>query len=143
MDRYVLARTRLLVEDVTKSMDEYDISGACAAVRDHLDLLTNWYVRTQRDRFWNEDQAAFDTLYTSLEILTRVMAPLAPMITEEVWRGLTGGRSIHLTDWPSVAPGGAEAAVLAPDVELVTAMDTVREVCTAALGLRKAHQIRV
>ncbi len=143
MDRYVLARTRVLVEKVTADMDAYDITGASAAVREHLDLLTNWYVRTQRDRFWNEDQAAFDTLYTSLEILTRVMAPLAPMITEEVWRGLTGGRSIHLTDWPSVAPGGAEAAVLAPDVELVTAMDTVREVCTAALGLRKAHQIRV
>src|SRR5690625_1149141 len=139
MDRYVLARARLLVDTVTADMDAYDITGASAAVREHLDLLTNWYVRTQRDRFWNEDQAAFDTLYTSLEILTRVMAPLAPMITEEVWRGLTGGRSIHLTDWPSVAPGAAEEAVLAPDAELVTAMDTVREACTAALGRSEEH----
>src|SRR5699024_6946084 len=112
MDRYVLARTRVLVEKVTADMDAYDITGASAAVREHLDLLTNWYVRTQRDRFWNEDQAAFDTLYTSLEILTRVMAPLAPMITEEVWRGLTGGRSVHLTDWPSVTADGAETDIL-------------------------------
>src|SRR5699024_8861744 len=123
MDRYVLARTRLLVEDVTKSMDEYDISGACAAVRDHLDLLTNWYVRTQRDRFWDEDQAAFDTLYTSLEVLTRVMAPLAPMVSEEVWRGLTGGRSVHLTDWPSVTADGAETDILQGADDLVSAMD--------------------
>src|SRR5690625_2366683 len=58
MDRYVLARTRKLVERVTADMDAYDITGASAAVREHLDLLTNWYVRTQRDRFWHEDQAA-------------------------------------------------------------------------------------
>ena len=75
--------------------------GACAAVRSYLDALTNWYVRRSRDRFWAGDADAFDTLYTVLETLCRVVAPLAPLTAEEIWRGLTGERSVHLTDWPS------------------------------------------
>ncbi len=118
MDRYVLARTRKLVETVTAQLDAYDVPGACETVRVHLDLLTNWYVRTQRDRFWSEDAAAFDTLWTSLETLTRVMAPLAPLLSEEVWRGLTGDRSVHLTDWPTLGDGSADDRALPADDDL-------------------------
>jgi len=143
MDRYVLARTRRLVETVTAQLDSYDVPGACETVRVHLDLLTNWYVRTQRDRFWAEDQAAFDTLWTALETLTRVMAPLAPLLSEEVWRGLTGGRSVHLTDWPVLGDGGADDLALAADDDLVAAVDAVREAVSAALALRKANALRV
>jgi isoleucyl-tRNA synthetase len=143
MDRYVLARTRRLVEDVTAQLDAYDVPGACETVRVHLDLLTNWYVRTQRDRFWSEDQAAFDTLWTSLETLTRVMAPLAPLLSEEVWRGLTGDRSVHLTDWPTLGDGSADDRALAADDDLVAAVDGVREAVSAALALRKANGLRV
>ena len=135
MDRYVLARTRDLVDRVTAQMEAYDVAGACESVRTHLDVLTNWYVRTQRQRFWDEDHDAFDTLWTALEVLLRVMAPLAPLVAEEVWRGLTGGRSVHLTDWPVVDTPA--------DPDLVAAMDQVREVVSAALGLRKAHGLRV
>ncbi|MBO9553719.1 isoleucine--tRNA ligase [Cellulomonas sp.] len=138
MDRYVLARTRDLVTTVTSHLDAYDIAAACEAVREHLDVLTNWYVRTQRDRFWAEDADAFDTLWTSLEVLNRVMAPLAPLLTEEVWRGLTGGRSVHLEDWPT-----ADEAGLVADDALVAAMDEVRSVVSTALGLRKAAGVRV
>ncbi|MCG2803802.1 MAG: class I tRNA ligase family protein, partial [Cellulomonas sp.] len=138
LDRYLLARTHDLVEAVTAHLDEYDIAAACEDVREHLDVLTNWYVRTQRDRFWAEDADAFDTLLTALEVLTRVMAPLAPMVAEEVWRGLAGGRSVHLTDWP-VAGTGA----LVADPELVAAMDEVRSVVSTVLGLRKTHGLRV
>jgi len=106
LDRYILAKTDELVDTVTTQLDAYDIPGACESVRAFLDVLTNWYVRTQRDRFWAEDANAFDTLYTVLETLTRVMAPLAPLEAEEVWRGLTGGRSVHLTDWPTADSGG-------------------------------------
>jgi len=137
LDRYLLARTHDLVERATAHLDVFDIAAACEDVRDHLDMLTNWYVRTQRDRFWSEDADAFDTLWTALEALARVMAPLAPMVAEEVWRGLTGGRSLHLTDWP--VAGGA----LAADPDLVTAMDRVREVVSTTLGLRKANGLRV
>jgi isoleucyl-tRNA synthetase len=143
MDRYVLARTRKLVEEVTAQLDAYDVPGACETVRVHLDLLTNWYVRTQRDRFWAEDQAAFDTLWTALETLTRVMAPLAPLLSEEVWRGLTGGRSVHLTDWPTLGDGSADDLALAADDDLVAAVDGVREAVSAALALRKANALRV
>ena len=143
LDKYILAKTDELVSAVTAQLDVYDIPGACESVRAFLDVLTNWYVRTQRDRFWEEDQNAFDTLFTVLETLTRVMAPLAPLEAEEVWRGLTGGRSVHLADWPTAASStGAGASGFRND-ELVAAMDEVREVVTTALGLRKANQIRV
>src|SRR5690606_2389556 len=136
LDRYVLAKTHALVTEVTAQLEAYDISGACQTVRSYLDALTNWYVRRSRDRFWAGDVDAFDTLYTVLETLCRVMAPLAPLTTEEVWRGLTGGRSVHLTDWP-------EADTLPADPELVATMDAVREVCSAALSVRKTNGLRV
>ena len=137
MDRYLLARTRDLVAGVTAQLDEFDVPGACEAVRVHLDVVTNWYVRTSRQRFWDEDAAAFNTLWTALEILTRVMAPLAPLVAEEVWRGLPGGRSVHLTDWPT------PDELPVTDAELVADMDRVREICSIGLSLRKANALRV
>ncbi|MDI6098295.1 isoleucine--tRNA ligase [Actinoplanes sp. NEAU-A12] len=136
LDRYILAKTGELVSDVQRQMDDYDISGAAASVRSYLDALTNWYVRRSRDRFWEGDQDAFDTLATVLETLTRVVAPLAPLTAEEIWRGLTGGRSVHLTDWPS-------ADAFPADHELVASMDAIRDVASAALSLRKAKGLRV
>jgi isoleucyl-tRNA synthetase len=136
LDRYVLAKTGALVRMVSGQLDAYDIAGACHSVRSYLDALTNWYVRRSRDRFWAGDRDAFDTLHTVLEVVCRVMAPLAPLTVEEIWRGLTGGRSVHLTDWP-------EPAGLPDDPGLVEAMDAVREVCSAALSLRKARGLRV
>ena len=136
LDRYVLAKTQALVTDVESQLDRYDIVGACATIREFLDALTNWYVRRSRDRFWSGDRDAIDTLHTVLEVTCRVVAPLLPLTTEVVWRGLTGGRSVHLTDWPLVdeLPG---------DAALVEVMDRVREVCSTALGLRMAHKLRV
>ncbi|OLB81612.1 MAG: isoleucine--tRNA ligase [Actinobacteria bacterium 13_2_20CM_2_71_6] len=136
LDRYVLAKTGELVESVTAALDAYDISGACGSVRGYLDALTNWYVRRSRGRFWAGDRDAFDTLHTVLETVSRVVAPLAPMLAEQVWRGLTGGRSVHLTDWPSTVE-------FPRDRDLVADMDAVREVCSAALSLRKARGLRV
>jgi isoleucyl-tRNA synthetase len=136
LDRYILAKTGELVADVRRQMDEYDISGAAASVRSYLDALTNWYVRRSRDRFWAGDADAFDTLATVLETLCRVVAPLAPLTTEEIWRGLTGERSVHLTDWPS-------AERFPADHELVASMDAIRDAASAALSLRKARGLRV
>ncbi|MEX0913901.1 MAG: class I tRNA ligase family protein, partial [Demequina sp.] len=136
MDRYVLAKTAELVSTMTAQMDAYDVPGASESLQRFFDLLTNWYVRTQRERFWDEDARAFDTLFTVLETVCRLAAPLLPLITEEVWRGLTGSRSVHLTDYP-VAP----AAWV--DESLGGVMDQVREVTSVAHGLRKARQIRV
>ncbi|MET4100424.1 isoleucyl-tRNA synthetase [Agrococcus sp. UYP10] len=142
LDRYILAKLRETVETATAAFERLDATGATLAVREFIDVLTNWYVRRSRDRFWQgvqEDGSgseAFDTLFTVLETLARVAAPLSPLVTEEVWKGLTGGRSVHLTDWP-------DAADLPADAELVAQMDAVRLVVNAAHARRKEHQIRV
>jgi len=136
LDRYVLAKTHDLVADLTEQLDAYDLFEACATIRSFLDVMTNWYVRRSRDRFWSGDQDAIDTLHTVLHVLCRVIAPLQPLLAEEIFRGLTGERSVHLTDWPS-------AADLPADPSLVAAMDGVRDVCSTALSVRKAHNRRV
>ena len=136
MDRYLLASTKKLAEGVRADLESYEIANATERVRQFLDLLTNWYVRTSRDRFWNEEEGAFDSLYTALETLSKVIAPLAPLVAEEVWRGLTGGRSVHLTDWPT-PPAAWD------NDELVEVMNEVRAVVSAAHSLRKAEKLRV
>ena len=136
LDRYVLAKAADLVDMVTDDLDAYDLFSACASVRDFLDVLTNWYIRRSRDRFWSGDVDAVDTLHTVLETLCRVAAPMLPLVTDEVYRGLTGAGSVHLTDWPA-------RDSLPRDPALVAAMDRVREVCSSALSVRKAHARRV
>jgi isoleucyl-tRNA synthetase len=136
LDRYILAKTRTAVTDLAARLDVYDIGGACQALRDHLEVVTNWYIRRSRSRFWAGEPAALDTLWTVLETVGRAAAPLLPLTTEAVWRGLTGGDSVHLQDWPDVSDFPA-------DEELTGAMDLVRSVCSTALGLRKSHQLRV
>ena len=137
LDRYILAKLNDTIDAVTGYLDVLDSPLAAAELRDFADVLTNWYVRRSRDRFWEGvDQDAIDTLYTVLETLCRIAAPLAPLITEEVWRGLTGEDSVHLTDWPA-------ADAFPTDPDLVADMDQVRAIASAGLALRKAHQLRV
>jgi isoleucyl-tRNA synthetase len=136
LDRYILAKLAQLRDDLTVSLDTCDISGACDQLRQFTEALTNWYVRRSRSRFWEEDTDAIDTLHTVLEVACRLAAPLLPLATEVMWRGLTGERSVHLTDWP-------EADVLPKDADLVAAMDQVREVCSVGSSLRKAKKLRV
>ncbi|GAA0303329.1 isoleucine--tRNA ligase [Kineococcus aurantiacus] len=140
LDRYVLAKLHDTVVTVTEQLDAYDIAGACESARQFLDSLTNWYVRRSRSAFWDGESErakdAFDTLYTVLETTTRMLAPLLPLVSEEIWRTLTGGRSVHLTDWP-------DALDLPADHALVAAMDEVRATCSSVLALRKANGLRV
>ncbi|MDO4613323.1 MAG: isoleucine--tRNA ligase [Actinomycetaceae bacterium] len=136
MDRYLLARTRQVCGDVAKAFGEMDIPGACHLASEFIDLVTNWYVRTSRDRFWNEDERAYDTLFTAMESFLRAIAPLLPLLSEEMWRGLTGERSVHLSDYP-IAPEAWDAD------DIVAAMDEVRAVVSAAHSLRKANNLRV
>ncbi|MET4614285.1 isoleucyl-tRNA synthetase [Rhodococcus sp. PvR044] len=136
LDKYILAKLSGTRDAITEALEVNDIAGACDELRTFCDALTNWYVRRSRTRFWDEDRDAIDTLHTVLEVVTRLAAPLLPLVTEVIWRGLTGGRSVHLTDWP-------EATDLPSDPELVSAMDEVRSVCSTVLGLRKAQNLRV
>ena len=136
IDRYVLAKTRALVDSVTADMDSYDLYLACSDVRTFLDALTNWYIRRSRDRFWAGDQEALNTLHTVLSVVCTVVAPLLPLTSEAIFQGLTGERSVHLQDWP-------DASLLPSDPALVDVMDRVRDVCSATLSVRKAHGRRV
>jgi isoleucyl-tRNA synthetase len=136
LDRYILAKTKAAVEEIGEQLDVYSVAGACQTLRNYLELLTNWYIRRSRSRFWEGDKHALDTLWTVLETVTRAAAPLLPMTTETIWRGLTGGTSVHLEDWPDVAGWPSDDA-------LAETMDLTRNVCSAALSLRKARQLRV
>ena len=136
LDRYILAKLAGTRDAITGALETNDIAGACDELRTFCDALTNWYVRRSRSRFWDEDKDAVDTLHTVLEVVTRLAAPLLPLISEVIWRGLTGGRSVHLADWPAHGQ-------LPADAELVSAMDEVRSVCSTVLGLRKAQNLRV
>ncbi|MEV7797614.1 isoleucine--tRNA ligase [Microbacterium foliorum] len=137
LDRYILARLGDLVRDVRADLEGLDSTTASARLRDFAEVLTNWYIRRSRDRFWEGSNAdAFDTLYTVLETLTRVAAPLVPLISERVWQGLTGGRSVHLQDWPD------DTAFPAAD-EIRDAMDAVRELSSVGNALRKKEKLRV
>jgi isoleucyl-tRNA synthetase len=142
-DQYILAKTRALTLDVENALQTFDIAGATDKVRDFIDVLTNWYVRTNRGRFWNEDENAFNTLYTVLEVLSRVVAPLLPLTAEEIWRGLTGKKSVHLQVFPTPSIDRNADSMLVANDELVASIDGVREIISTVLSLRKASDMRV
>ena len=144
LDRYLLAKTRQLVESVDSKMEDYDLPGATESIQTFIDALNNWYIRRSRDRFWekrtkeneNEKKDAYDTLYTVLKIFSQVSAPFLPMIMEEIHTGLTGEQSVHLTDWP-------DSEILPEDKPLVENMDRIRDAASTALRLREDEGIRV
>ena len=144
LDRYLLAKTRQLVESVDSKMEDYDLPGATESIQAFIDALNNWDIRRSRDRFWekrtkeneNEKKDAYDTLYTVLKIFSQVSAPFLPMIMEEIHTGLTGEQSVHLTDWP-------DSEILPEDKPLVENMDRIRDAASTALRLREDEGIRV
>jgi len=141
LDRYLLAKTRSLLEALTARMDAYDLGGACEQVVGFLDALTNWYIRRSRERFWRsgmdaDKRDAYDTLYTVLVVVAKATAPLLPLVSESIHRGLTRELSVHLADWP-------DAASLPADPALVADMDRVRDACSAARTLRERENVRV
>ena len=144
LDRYLLAKTSMLVDAVADRMDAYDLPGATDELQGFIDALNNWYIRRSRDRFWSKSAAtddadkrdAYDTLYTVLVTFCRVTAPLLPMVSEEIHMALTGGASVHLAAWP-------DADDLPSDPTLVARMDRLRDVASTTLRLREDHGLRV
>ena len=136
LDRYLFGKLHELTKDLTESMENFDSFGSTNLLREFGEVLTNWFIRRSRDRFWEGDEDAQDTLYTVLEALSRLTAPMLPMVTEEIWQGLTAGRSVHLTDWPS-------AEEFPYDQDLVESMDEIREIASVGLSLRKQAALRV
>lgn len=143
LDRYILAKLGSVIQSVDSALSDEDLSSASNEIMQFLDALTNWYIRRSRDRFWApkgdvpplEKVQAYNTLHTVLVNLTKIAAPLLPLISESIFKGLTGGRSVHLTDWPDT-----DAFDL--DSTLVSSMDLVRNICSNSHSIRKANHLR-
>jgi isoleucyl-tRNA synthetase len=106
LDRWALSEAHRLVADVTTAMEGFDTQRAGSLLSAYVDDLSNWYVRRSRRRFWDGDASAFATLHECLHVVTQLMAPLAPFITERVWRDVFATtsdvlpESVHLSSWP-------------------------------------------
>jgi len=141
LDRYVLAKAKAATLQVKASLDAYDTPGACEAISGFFEVLNNWYIRRSKDRFWAEEvnadkQAAYDTLFTVLNIMCKAAAPLLPFTAEAIYRGLNGeASSVHLQDFPDVSKIEALPG-------LIVDMDRVQEICNAALAVRSKANIR-
>lgn len=133
LDKYIVAELNELIQTTDRALAEYKPDSAIKEFVRFLDILNNWYIRRSRARFWDEEQAAFDTLHTVLTTLTRVMAPFAPFVTEYIYRNLTGGESVHLTDFPTAMPY---------DEKIVADMRRVQMVVSAGKQLRENYRLR-
>jgi isoleucyl-tRNA synthetase len=113
LDRWLLSELQATVREVSVALDDFDPTRAGRRLTSFVDDLSNWYVRRTRRRFWDGDTAALATLHETLDVLTRLLAPFVPFITESVWQAVvTSVRSdakdsVHLASWP------------APDVALI------------------------
>lgn len=133
LDKYILAELNVLVRVVKNALDEYKPDVAIKEFVRFLDILNNWYIRRGRARFWDEEQAAFDTLYTVLVKFCRVIAPFAPFVAEYIYKNLTGDESVHLTTFPSVG---------AIDTQIVDDMRRVQSIVSVGKQLREQYKLR-
>ncbi|MGH3567410.1 MAG: isoleucine--tRNA ligase [Pseudonocardia sp.] len=142
LDRWILAEVHALAAAVDERLESYDTARAGRLLADFVDDLSNWYVRRSRQRFWAGDQDALVTLYDCLEVLTRLLAPFVPFITEEVWQQVirpgnpSAAESVHLATWPQL-----DTSLIDP--ELSAQVTTARALTEAGRAARKASNVRI
>ena len=107
LDQWIVSRLHQLIEEIGTHMDGYDLVSATKPILPFIDDASNWFVRRSRRRFWksedDEDKNnAYATLHYVLVRLSQAIAPFVPFLAEELYQKLTGGESVHLTDWPAV-----------------------------------------
>lgn len=148
IDRWILSSLNTLIKTVTEAMDDYEPTLAGRAIEEFLDEhLSNWYVRLCRRRFWKGEYeqdkiSAYQTLYTCLETIVRLMAPISPFFSDALFRNLNQvtGRyhvgSVHHADYPV-----ADASMI--DQALEERMQLAQDTCSLVLSLRKKVNIRV
>ena len=103
LDQWAVSQATRLARDVDQALEQFDTQRAGRFIAEYVDDLSNWYVRRSRRRFWDADHAALSTLHHCLKVVTQVMAPFTPFITERVWQDLyttTDTESVHLSAWP-------------------------------------------
>ena len=148
IDRWILSELNSLILTVDEAYSSYEPTRAGRAIADFVDAhLSNWYVRLSRRRFWKSEDntdklSAYQTLYTCLETVARLMSPIAPFFSEQIFRDLnkvTGrnkAESVHLTDFP-------EANKSFIDKALEERMEAAQLISSLVLSLRKKANIRV
>ena len=141
LDRWLVSATNVLVREVTDALENFDTQRTGQLLAAFIDDLSNWYVRRSRRRFWAGDPSALWTLHETLEVLTRLMAPMVPFITERVWQDLivttdpSAPESVHLASWPTV-----EESVV--DEQLDEAMAVVRRIVELGRGARAEARMK-
>jgi isoleucyl-tRNA synthetase len=148
IDRWILSELNTLVKTVGDAFEDYEPTRAGRAIGTFVDaFLSNWYVRLSRRRFWRGDMtddklSAYQTLYTCLETLSRLMAPIAPFFSERMFLDLNAVthrhnvESVHHLAFP-------EYNVEMVDKALEERMQLAQKVCSMVLGLRKKSNLRV
>ena len=147
IDRWLVSRLETLTAGVGAALDELDLTEATRRLDRFIDAeLSNWYVRRNRARFWKSDDkadqaAAFATLGHALERLSLLLAPIAPYLSDWLWRAVTGaaeGESVHMADWPDAAAGASLR-----DAALEADMDVVLRTVELGRSVRAAHDLKV
>lgn len=105
LDKWMLSELNALIAQVDEQMEAYNLMKATRPMIDFVDNLSNWYIRRSRRRFWKSENdkdknEAYQTLYTVLVVLAKLLAPFMPFLAEEIYQNLAGGNSVHLDDWP-------------------------------------------
>ena len=142
IDRWLISKLNKLVKNVTDAMNEYDLNKATKYIVPFLnDDLSNWYIRSNRRRFWDSElteskKAVYLTTYEVLETLCRLCSPITPFLTEEIYMKLTGKESVHLADYPKY-----DKKLIDEKVE--ERMDLVRDICSLGRFAREEVNIKV
>jgi len=141
MDRWIISELNTLIKEVDAALEDFDSQIAGRALARFIDDLSNWYVRRSRRRFWDGDTAALGTLHECLVTLTKLLAPLVPFITEQVWQELvrptdsSAAASVHLTNWP-VAQASAIDSELGAQVALTRRIVELGRATRAESGIK-------
>ncbi|GIQ64158.1 isoleucine--tRNA ligase 2 [Paenibacillus cisolokensis] len=140
LDRWIVSRLNSLVAAVVKGLDANDFLNSAKAIEQFVDELSNWYIRRSRDRFWGsgltgDKLAAYGTLRHVLLTLSRLIAPFAPLLADDVYGNLGGGESVHLADYPTAD----ESAI---DPQLEQDMETARRIVELARNVRNETGIK-
>ncbi len=142
LDKWILSLLNKLILNTTKALDKYDTFAAIGYIQRFIDDFSTWYIRRSRDRVGpsaennNDKQDFYNTSYAVLVTLAKLLAPIAPFISDEIFISLTGEESVHLQDWP-------EAKEELIDEELQAEMANARQLVEAAHSLRKQAEIKV
>lgn len=144
LDRWILSKLQELVEKVGHSMDQYDLNKSVAPFVGFIDLLTNWYIRRSRRRFWKSEQGrdkqeAYAVLYQVLLELSKVIAPFIPFIAEGIYQALRGDahqESVHLDHFPEIQEKYRDAS-------LERKMDLILSAVNMGRSLRSKHQLKI